>query len=118
MQQRQRTGGKIRPKEGPLSPEEFEIAENLWIKESQKRLKDSRKIGESKNLSPCADSDGIVRVGGLADNALVSHETKHPELLPREHWISLLITGHLHQCGHTAIATTVAETRKKLDPGS
>ena len=104
----------MKPKEGPLSPEELESAENHWIKESQKSLKDRLMKGKLKNLSPYTDSDGIVRVGGRADNALVSYETKHPALLPREHWISLLITRHVHQCGHTAIATTVAKTRKKF----
>ena len=104
----------MKPKEGPLSPEELESAENHWIKESQKSLKDRLMKGKLKNLSPYTDSDGIVRVGGRADNALVSYETKHPALLPGEHWISLLITRHVHQCGHTAIATTVAKTRKKF----
>ena len=104
----------MKPKEGPLLPEDLESAENHWIKESQKSLKDRLMKGEFKNLSPYTDSDGIVRVGGRANNALVSYETKHPALLPKEHWISLLITRHVHQCGHTAIATTVAKTRKKF----
>ena len=104
----------MKPKEGPLSPEELESAENHWIKESQKSLKDRLMKGELKNLSPYTDSDGIVRVGGRADKALVSYQTKHPTLLPREHWISLLIMRHVHQCGHTAIATMVAKTRKRF----
>ena len=73
---------KMKPKEGPLSPEELESAENHWIKESQNSLKDRLMKGELKNLSPYRDSDGIVRVGGRADKALVSYETKHPALLP------------------------------------
>ena len=104
----------MEPKEGPLSPEELENAENSWTKESQKSLKDRLMKGELKKLSPYTDSDGIVRVGGRADNALLAYETKHPALLPREHWISLLIMHHVHQCGHTAVATTAAKTRKKF----
>ena len=95
----------MKPKEGPLSPEELESAENHWIKESQKSLKDRLMKGKLKNLSPYTDSDCIVRVGGRTDNAA---------LLPREHWILLLITRHVHQCGHTVIATMVAKTRKKF----
>ncbi|XP_068675570.1 uncharacterized protein [Montipora foliosa] len=90
----------MKPKEGPLLPEELQEAEHHWIKESQKSLSDRLKKGELKTFSPYKDSDGIVRVGGLVDKALVSYETRHPALRPREHWISLLITRQVHQCGH------------------
>ena len=56
----------------------------------------------------------MVRVGGRVDKALVSYETRHPALLPREHWISLPITRHAHQCGHTGVAATVAKKRKRF----
>ena len=77
-------------------------------------MSDHLRKGELKKLRPYTDSDGIVRVGSRADKALVSYETRHPALLPREHWISLLITRHIHQCGHTAVAATVAKTRKRF----
>ena len=104
----------MKPRDGPLSPQELQHAENHWIKESQKSLSDRLRKGELKKLSPYTDSDGIVRVGGRADKALASYETRHPVLLPKEHWISLLITRHIHQCGHTAVAATVAKTRKRF----
>ena len=104
----------MKPRDGPLSPQKLQHAENHWIKESQKSLSDRLSKGELKKLSPYTDSDGIVRVDGRADKALVSYETRHPALLPREHWISLLITRHIHQCGHTAVAATVAKTRKRF----
>ena len=104
----------IKPKEGPLQPEELQEAEHHWIKESQKSLSDRLKKGELKKFSPYKDSDGIIRVGGRVDKALVSYETRHPALLPREHWISLLITRQVHQCGHTAVAATVAKTRRRF----
>ena len=99
-----------KPKEGSLLPEELQEAEHHWIKESQKSLSDRLKKGELKRFSPYKDSDGIVRV----DIALVSYETTHPALLPREHWISLLIIRQVHQCGHTAVAATVAKTRRRF----
>ena len=102
----------MKPKQGPLLSEELKSTENHWIIVCQKSLKDRLMKGELRNLSPYTDSDSIVRVGGHANNAIVSYETKHPALLPRKHWISLLITHHVHQCGHTAIATTVARPRK------
>ena len=104
----------MKPKEGPLSPQELQKAEDHWIRESQRSISDRLRKGEFKKFSPYTDSDGIVRVGGRVDKALVSYETRHPALLPREHWISLLITHYVHQCGHTAVATTVAKTRRRF----
>ena len=75
----------MKPKEGPLLPKELQEAEHHWIKESQKSLSDRLKKGELKTFNPYKDSDGIVRVGGRVDKALVSYETRHPALLPREH---------------------------------
>ena len=104
----------MKPKEGPLLPKELQEAEHHWIKESQKSLSDRLEKGELKKFSPYKDSYGIVRVGGRVDKALVSYETRHPALLPREHWISLLITRQVHQCGHSAVAATVAKTRRRF----
>ena len=66
-----------------------------------------------KNLSPYTDEEGVVRVGGRVDRASISFETRHPALLPRKHWISYLITRHVHRCGHTGVAATVAKIRRK-----
>ena len=105
---------EMTPREGSLSPQELQNAENHWINESQKSLGDRLRKGELKNLSPYTDPDGIVRVGGRADKALASYETRHSALLPREHWVSLLITRHVHQFGHPAVAATVAKTRTRF----
>ena len=102
------------PKEGPLSPQELQNAEDHWIKESQKSFSDCLRKGEFKTFSPYTDSDGIVRVGGRVDEALVSYKIRHPALLPRERWISLLITHHVHQCGHTGVEATVTKTRRRF----
>jgi hypothetical protein len=47
-------------------------------------------------LTPFVDADGIIRVGGRVDNAVVSYETKHPVLLPYSHRVSRLITEEAH----------------------
>lgn len=73
----------MKPKEGPLSPQELQNAKDHWIKESQKSFSDRLRKGKFKKFSPYTDSDGIVRVGGRVDKALVSYETRHPALLPR-----------------------------------
>ena len=99
---------------GPLAQQELEKAEKYWVKESQKTLRDRLKKGELQQLSPFTDENGIIRVGGRVDEALVSYETKHPAMLPRDHWISLLITRHFHQIKHAGVVTTVAKIRMKF----
>ena len=99
---------------GPLAPQELEKAEKYWLKESQKTLKDRLKKGELQQLSPFTGENGIIRIGGPVDEALVSYEIKHPAMLLRDHWISLLITRHFHQIGHAGVETTVAKIRTKF----
>ena len=101
--------------DGPLAPQELEEAEKYWVKESQKTLHDRLKKGELQKLSPFKDENGVIRVGGRVDEAaLVSYDSKHPTVLLRGHWISSLITRHLHQIGPTGGATTVAKVRTKF----
>lgn len=99
--------------DGPLLPIELQSAETYWIKESQKSLEEGLGKGAFRNLSPYTDPEGIVRVGGRVDKALVSYDTRHPMLLPGDHWISRLIIQHAHQFGHHRVAATVAKTRTK-----
>ena len=70
--------------------------------------------GDMKALSPFIDEIGIVRVGGRLDRAKMTFGVKHPALLPYEHWISTLITGHAHESGHGGVAATTAKTRMKF----
>ena len=44
---------------------------------------------------------------------VISYDAKHPVLLPRKHWISLLITRYFHRNGHLGVATAVAKIKKK-----
>ena len=101
----------LKLKDGPLLPIELQSAETYWIKESQKSLEEGLGKGAFKNLSPYTDPEGIVRVGGRVDKALVSYDTRRPMLLPRDHWISRLIIQHAHQFGHDGLAATVTKTR-------
>ena len=65
-------------------------------------------------LSPFKNENGVIRVGGRVDKALVSYETKHPILLQNEHWISYLITCHMRHFGHCGMAVTAAKTKQKF----
>ena len=52
-----------------------------------------------KQFSPFVDDEGIIRVGGRLSKAMVTYDCKHPAMLPYKHWVSLLITRHMHQRG-------------------
>ena len=69
--------------------------------------------GEFQSLSLFQDENGIIRVGGRVSKAVVSYDCQYPVLLPREHWISVLITRQAHQFGHNGVAATAAKTRRK-----
>ena len=81
----------------------------LWLKEAQMSLHSRMQKKEFDALSPFLDDKGVIRVGGRVDNAVVTYESRHPALLPYEHRISLLITRHMHQCGHSGVASTTAK---------
>ena len=97
----------------PLTCQELNEAETFWIIKAQQNVKDRHAKGEFKQLSPFVDARGIIRVGGRMDKAIASYNTIHPALLPYKHWISLLVTRHMHQYGHPGIAATTAKVRSK-----
>ena len=69
---------------------------NILDQSSSKGSQSRVKAKEFKMLSPFTDDEGIIRVGGRIDNALVSYETRHPALLPYDHRISRLIIEGFH----------------------
>ncbi|CAB3990481.1 Transposon TX1 uncharacterized 149 kDa, partial [Paramuricea clavata] len=85
---------KTKPEDNvdPLTAVELEQAEELWIKTAQKELHKRVKNKEFNMLSPFTDDKGILRVGGRVDKAIVTYDSKHPVLLPKNHHISYLIT--------------------------
>ena len=95
---RERRGGtndvRIQNMESPLTPQELCEAESFWIKEAQRSLNDRLVKGEFRSLSPFLDEDHMIRVGGRVSKAVVTYDCKHTALLPRDHWISLLITRY------------------------
>ena len=99
----------VNPDPKYLSAQQLNEAETYLIKDAQKDLHNRIKKGELMTLSPFTDSEGVIRVGGIADKATVSYESKHPALLPYGSWISLLITRQSHTFGHNGVATTAAK---------
>ena len=55
----------------PISAKELEDAEWYWIKQSQKSLHARLKKGELKGLTPFIDENGVIRVGGRVNEAII-----------------------------------------------
>jgi hypothetical protein len=98
----------------PLTVVELEQAEELLVKTAQKELHERAENKEFNMLSPFTDDKAIIRVGGRVDKAIVTYDSKHPVLLPKNHHTSYLITKDVHQITHTGIASTAAKTRRKF----
>ena len=99
--------------EGPLNTTEIQSAENYWLKIAQTDLAKRMKKEDFKTLSPFLDTQGNIRVGGRVNPRLVTYDNTPPALLPRKHWISVLVTRNAHQSGHSGVDTTTAKTRRK-----
>jgi hypothetical protein len=99
--------------ESPPSPIEIQSTEEYWLKIAQIDLMKRMKKGDFKTLTPFVDPKGIIRVGGRVNPSLVSYDNTRPALLPRKHWISVLVTRNAHQISHSGVDTTTARTRRK-----
>ena len=99
--------------QGPLNSTEIQSAEEYWLKSAQIDLMKRMKKGDFKTLTPFVDVKGIIRVGGRVKPSLVSYDNTRPALLPRKHWISVLVTRDVHRICHSGVDTTTARTRIK-----
>jgi hypothetical protein len=80
-----------------------------------KELHERVKNKEFNMLSPFTDDKGLIRVGGRVDKAIVTYDSKHPVLLPKNNHILYLITKDVHQITHTGVASTATyENKKKI----
>ena len=94
---------------GPLKASEVEDAEEYWLRFALSGLRQKMQRGDFKTLTPCADENGIIRVGGRVDPSLSSYDNTRPVLLPYKHCISMLVTRQAHQYGHSGVAATTAK---------
>lgn len=96
--------------EGGLSYEEINAAQEYWVREEQgnyyakelKALRNNQNNGIDKTSSigqfdPRIDKNGILRVGGRLDRALLPYEQRHPALLPDVSWFAKLLIRQAHE---------------------
>ena len=59
-----------------------------------------------RQLTPFIDSEGLIRVGGRLENSGLPYSIIHPVLLPKGHFVDILIS-HLHNKYYHAGATLI-----------
>ena len=60
------------------------------------------------------DKEGIMRVRGRMDSAIMSYKMKHLAILLIDHKITCLLMQEANQCRLPGVVTTAAETSKGL----
>ena len=100
---------------GPLSVQEIETAEKVWIQDSQKRLRDSEDYKKvSIQLGVTKENELLVCKGGLG-NADLDFRSKFPILLPKNNAFTDLMIKDCHErVQHNKLRSTLAELRSKF----
>lgn len=81
---------------GPLSTDEYETAEILWLREMQQAVVESPRFESlKKQLGLCVDDNGLLRCKGRLQNATIPFNAKYPILLPADHCLTARI---IHDC--------------------
>ena len=105
-----------------IKAEHLENAEKFIIQTTQEKhfaeslqeLKDGKISNNLKKLSPFLDKDGIMRIGGRAQQSMsLSFTEKHPVILPFDSHVSKLIVLHYHhKVFHMGKTTTLGAIRE------
>ena len=101
---------------GPLSTEEWESVEILWLKEMQKAVVRSPRFESLKQqLGLYSDDNGLLRCRGRLKNASIPFDAKHPILLPVDHHLTVLIIDDCNQrVLHNGVKETLTELRSRF----
>jgi len=95
------------------------IQTETWETEIR-RLKNKQKVAkESKlvELKLYLDKHGLIRVRGRLDHSSLSHETKHPLVLPaNHHFTRLVILDRYERLFHAGVNATLASVREEFWP--
>ncbi|XP_011705856.1 PREDICTED: uncharacterized protein LOC105461064, partial [Wasmannia auropunctata] len=111
---------------GPLTASELEEAHRTWIRVTQATwfAPETRAVANGQavsgrsplvRLNPTRDTEGILRVGGRLKHALLSHDQRHPMILPREsHLTALNIAACHRRTLHGGVQLTLGLLRQQF----
>ena len=97
------------------SAEEITMAEMLWVKEVQHNLVADRNFSDwRRQFDLFLDQTGIWRCGGRLTNADIPYSAKHPILLYKDHYLTVLIARRAHErVLHNGVKETLTEIRSR-----
>ena len=101
---------------GPLSTEEYEAAETLWLCKMQQAVLESPQFESlKKQLGLYTDDNGLLRCKGRLQNATIPFNVRYPILLPADHCLTARIINDCHkQVLHNGSRETLAELRSRF----
>lgn len=77
----------------------YKICQREGFRQEVSDLVQGRAISKRSNLralTPWLDDNGIMRVGGRLQKAIISFDNKHPVILPNDHHLTKLIVRQMH----------------------
>jgi len=116
---------KPKPETGPLTVQDLKNATKEIAKYVQRETYSNdidklranptkRTNGDLRKLSPILN-DGVLRVGGRLENALIPESQKHPIILPGSHHVTKLLLRHHHTAlGHSGSDMVLNSVRKQF----
>ncbi|XP_070537230.1 uncharacterized protein [Ptychodera flava] len=105
-------------KRGPITADEIQHAELVWIKHIQQETYGRRSVQQKgqfattqKQLKLFADESGILRCDGRLQNVPIGYDVKFPILLPNNHRFTdhLILDAHSRLL-HAGVQSTVTNT--------
>ncbi len=108
---------------GPLSAQELQNAELLWVKQVQMSefaaeialLSQGKPIEHSSrlyNLNPKIDENGLIRLGGRLEQARLTEYQKFPFIVPGKHRFTKLLIDREHRnLLHSGVSDTLVQIR-------
>lgn len=99
-----------------LTQQDLALAEELWIKESQKAAVQDTKFPTWKTqFGMFQDERGLWRCGGRLQNTVLPYSAKHPILLSKKHHLSTLLIREAHcRVQHNGVRETLTQLRSKF----
>jgi len=100
---------------GPLSVQEIEIAEQVWIQDSQKSLRDSEDFKKINIQLGATKENELFVCNGRLGNEDLDFRSKFPILLPKSNGFTDLMIKDCHdRVQHNKLRSTLAELRSKF----
>ena len=101
--------------EEDLSLKEIQRAENYWIYDMQGTIAKKKLEELQTQIGSFPDENCIIRCKGRLQNSNLTYESKHPILLPKEHYVTKLIVRDCHKrVLHNGVRETLQELRTRF----